>query len=102
MPARKWAVNAVAYCARKLDDVAMRNASLVDDAVALRALGAAIRALRTEKRLSQEELAYICSLDRSHMGRIERGERNVSILNLVRIAEGLTCSASEILVRAGL
>ncbi|WP_307161855.1 helix-turn-helix domain-containing protein [Massilia timonae] len=68
----------------------------------LRALGAAIRSLRTEQRLSQEELAYLCSLDRSHMGRIERGERNVSILNLVRIAHGLTCSPSEILMRAGL
>ncbi|WP_343024998.1 helix-turn-helix transcriptional regulator [Massilia sp. MP_M2] len=101
-PRLKWAANAVAYCARRLDDAAMKNASLVDDAATLRSLGVAIRALRAERELSQEELAYLCSLDRSHMGRIERGERNVSILNLVRIAHGLTCCPSEILIRAGL
>jgi hypothetical protein len=36
------------------------------------------------------------------MGRIERGERNVTIINLVRISRGLSCSPSEILKAAGL
>lgn len=68
----------------------------------LRALGAAIRALRRELGLSQEELAHRCTIDRSHMGRIERGERNLSILNLIRICDGLSVSPSEVLLRAGL
>ncbi|MCS3396914.1 MULTISPECIES: helix-turn-helix domain-containing protein [pseudomallei group] len=65
-------------------------------------LGRAIRAVRKEKRISQEELADIAGLDRSHMGRIERGERNVSFLNLVRVAHALDCKLSEILAASGL
>jgi len=68
----------------------------------LRALGAAIRALRKELGLSQEDLAHRCIIDRSHMGRIERGERNLSMLNLIRICDGLSVPPSEVLLRAGL
>lgn len=73
-----------------------------DDSHALAAIGAAIRLLRKERGLSQEELSHLSRLDRSHMGRIERGERNLSMLNLVRISRGLACSPSEILKAAGL
>lgn len=73
-----------------------------DDASALEAVGAAIRSLRKGKGLSQEELSHRSSIDRSHMGRIERGERNLSLLNLIRISQGLACSPSEILRKAGL
>ncbi|WP_078041060.1 MULTISPECIES: helix-turn-helix domain-containing protein [Burkholderia cepacia complex] len=65
-------------------------------------LGRTIRAIRKEKRISQEELADIAGLDRSHMGRIERGERNVSFLNLARVAHALDCKLSEILAASGL
>jgi transcriptional regulator with XRE-family HTH domain len=51
-------------------------------------LGAAIRAARMGSSLSQEALALASGLDRSYVGGIERGERNVSYLNLVRIAAG--------------
>jgi len=81
----------------------MENVSTeADDIQALRALGAAIRAIRKERGVSQEELSYLCKIDRSHMGRIERGERNVAFRNIMRIARGLTCPPSEIFRRAGL
>ena len=69
---------------------------------ALRAVGAAVRAIRKELNLSQEELAYVATLDRSHMGKIERGERNVSLVNLMKISQALGCSPSTILLRANL
>jgi transcriptional regulator with XRE-family HTH domain len=73
-----------------------------DDLRVLLAIGAAIRSMRKEMGISQEELSYRSRLDRSHMGRIERGERNLSLVNLVRISRGLSCSPSEILQTAGL
>jgi transcriptional regulator with XRE-family HTH domain len=69
---------------------------------ALLRLGAAIREQRLARGLSQEALADAASLDRSHMGKIERGERNVTVLNVIRIARALQQEPSDILKRAGL
>ncbi|MGK3151737.1 helix-turn-helix transcriptional regulator, partial [Staphylococcus shinii] len=52
--------------------------------------------------LSQEALADRTEIDRSHMGKIERGERNVTLLNVLRIAQALDCKPSELLAEAGL
>jgi transcriptional regulator with XRE-family HTH domain len=68
----------------------------------LRKLGAAIRAARRERGLSQEALADAAGIDRSHMGKIERGERNVSVLNVARVAEGLDVSVASLMTSAGL
>ncbi|WP_369470239.1 helix-turn-helix domain-containing protein [Cupriavidus pauculus] len=68
----------------------------------LAAIGQAIRHVRKDKALSQEELAHAAGIDRSHMGRIERGERNLTVLNLVRIAAAVGNSPSDILEKAGL
>lgn len=65
-------------------------------------LGQSIRALRLALGLSQEALADAAGIDRSHMGKIERGERNVSLLNILRIASALNRKPSEILAAAGL
>jgi len=65
-------------------------------------LGEAIRALRLSMGTSQEALADTAGIDRSHMGKIERGERNVTLLNLTRIAAALDRKPSEILASAGL
>lgn len=72
-----------------------------DDSEVLLAIGAAIRSMRKDMGISQEELSHRSRLDRSHMGRIERGERNLSLVNLVRISRGLACTPSEILRTAG-
>lgn len=65
-------------------------------------LGAAIRARRIALAYSQEALADASSIDRSHMGKIERGERNVTFLNICRIAAVIGCKPSELLMDAGL
>lgn len=61
------------------------------------ALGATIRALRMELNISQEELALAVGVDRSYFGRVERGDNNVAILTLIKIANGLGTSAGEVL-----
>lgn len=62
----------------------------MDKASALHALGAALREIRLERSLSQEELANRCDLHRTYIGGIERGERNLSYTALLRVAEGLS------------
>ncbi|WP_317889526.1 MULTISPECIES: helix-turn-helix domain-containing protein [Cupriavidus] len=52
--------------------------------------------------MSQEALALATGIDRSHMGRIERGERNLSVLNLIRISAALDIAPSQLLKRSGL
>lgn len=64
--------------------------------------GEAVRARRKALNMSQEALADYAGIDRSHMGKIERGERNVTLLNIVRIAEAMNCKSSDILIEAGL
>lgn len=65
-------------------------------------LGRAVRVRRQELKMSQEALADVAGVDRSHMGKIERGERNVTILNILKIAKALGCRASELLIKADL
>ena len=65
-------------------------------------LGTAIRVKRKEMGISQEELAIVSGVERSNMGKIERGENNLSVLNLIRIADALDSKAAEILADARL
>ena len=65
-------------------------------------IGMAVRSARKSQGLSQEALADAAGIDRSHMGKIERGERNVTILNVVRISVALNTRPSEMLASAGL
>ena len=51
--------------------------------------GLRVRALRSEQGYSQEAFADECGLHRTYIGAIERGERNVSIDNIARIADAL-------------
>jgi transcriptional regulator with XRE-family HTH domain len=66
------------------------------------ALGAAIRRARGAMGMSQEALAFEAGLDRSYMGGIERGEQNVALINLMKIASSLGLPASALLASAGL
>lgn len=56
-----------------------------------------IRELRLSKELSQEELADLCGLHRTYISDIERGNRNVSIDNIEKIAKGLDVDPSVLL-----
>ena len=49
-------------------------------------IGRLIRKKRTEKKITQEALALQCGIDRSYLGRIERGEVNITVLKLYEIA----------------
>ncbi len=67
----------------------------------LAAFGQALRAKRKEHGLSQEELAARASLDRSYVGGVERGERNVSLINLDKLARALNLTLAELLADLG-
>lgn len=79
-----------------------RLSSKVDIDKKLVRVGAAVRAKRKALGISQEGLAAIAGVERSNMGKIERGENNLSVLNLARIAEALNCKAADILSAADL
>jgi transcriptional regulator with XRE-family HTH domain len=64
--------------------------------------GAVVRARRQALALSQEALADYAGIDRSHMGKLERGERNVSFLNILRIAKAVHCKPSDLFMDADL
>lgn len=65
----------------------------------LKSFGLALRTLRERANLSQEALAHICGLHRTYIGSVERGERNVGLLNVHVLAEALNVAAYE-LIRA--
>ncbi|WP_282753508.1 helix-turn-helix domain-containing protein [Desulfuromonas thiophila] len=69
----------------------------IDDRDApLQLFGAKLRLLRKEKGLSQEKLAELCSLDRTYIGGVERGERNIGLINILRISTALGISPKEL------
>lgn len=69
---------------------------------ALVALGAAIRALRKARGISQEELAHRSNIDRSYMSSIERGTQNPGMMTIVQVAAGIGVSVAQLMVRAGI
>jgi transcriptional regulator with XRE-family HTH domain len=58
--------------------------------------GKAVRKKRHKLGVSQEEFADICGLDRTYIGGIERGERNVALVNIEKIAKALKISLPEL------
>jgi transcriptional regulator with XRE-family HTH domain len=58
--------------------------------------GKAVRSKRTRLGVSQEEFADMCGLDRTYIGGIERGERNLSLVNIEKIARTFKVSLSEL------
>lgn len=59
-------------------------------------LGENIRQLRLSKGLSQEKLAELADLHRTYIGGVERGERNISLLNLIRLARVLEVPVTKL------
>lgn len=64
------------------------------------ALGAALRACRQKQKLSQEELAARSEMHRTYYAAVERGERNASYANLLRIAAALDIPLSKLIAAA--
>jgi transcriptional regulator with XRE-family HTH domain len=61
------------------------------------ALGGAIRRERKKKGISQEQLALSADLDRSYVGGVERGEHNLTIMTIVKLADALKVNPRELL-----
>lgn len=61
-----------------------------------RKFGRALRKRRERLGVSQEEFANLCGLHRTYVGAIERGERNVSLVNLEKITRAFKISVSEL------
>lgn len=66
-----------------------------------RQLGMRVRHLRQQKGFTQEGLAETAGLHRAHLGQIERGEIDVSVVTLQRIGHGLHISVSALLKGVG-
>lgn len=64
--------------------------------VILGQFGRRVRELRQARGLSQEAFAAECGLDRTYISGIERGKRNVSLLNIAAIAKALRVTVSEL------
>ena len=62
------------------------------------AYGRAVRAIRQDKKISQEELGDLCGLHRTDISDIELGKRNVSLENIDKIAHALQVKKSELFI----
>ncbi|HID9776592.1 TPA: helix-turn-helix domain-containing protein [Pseudomonas aeruginosa] len=67
------------------------------DAELAQAFGAAVRALRMERSIAQESLANLAGVERSHMGKVERGEHMPTLAIIFKIAGALDCSTAELM-----
>ena len=61
----------------------------------LKEIGSKIRNIRKTKGLSQMELSFKAELDRTYIGSVERGERNIAVINLHKIAKALEVNVSD-------
>ena len=62
----------------------------------LKRFGSRVRELRLEMNLSQEKFAAKCDLDRTYLGSVERGERNIALRNIEKIAKAYGISISKL------
>jgi len=69
------------------------------DAELAQAFGAAVRALRAERGIAQELLANLAGIERSHMGKVERGEHMPTLAIIFKIAGALECSTSVLMTK---
>ena len=67
------------------------------DADAAIAFGAAVREERTNQGIAQETLAHLAGIERSHVGKIERGEHTPTLPLILKIARALKCSSAHLM-----
>lgn len=59
-------------------------------------IGLALRTYREEAELSQEQLSFKANLHRTYVGSVERGERNISLINIIALCKALNVKPSEL------
>lgn len=69
---------------------------MVEDKVLL-LFGSHVKKVRLSQNLSQDQLANLCELDRTYISGIERGKRNLSLINIVKLANSLSITPSELM-----
>lgn len=62
----------------------------------LKWFGGRLREIRHQRDLSQEELASLAGIDRTYVGGVERGERNLSVLNVKKLSDALGISVKDL------
>jgi len=67
------------------------------DTASAKAFGQAVRRVRLEKGVSQEDLAAIADIERAHMGRIERGEKTPTLRLILKISRALNISSAVLM-----
>jgi transcriptional regulator with XRE-family HTH domain len=72
---------------------------MAEPSTLLRGLGNALRDVRTDSRLSQEELGLRTGVHRNYIGGIERGERNPSVVTIATLADALGVKLSDLFER---
>ncbi|MEC5173525.1 MULTISPECIES: helix-turn-helix transcriptional regulator [Chryseobacterium] len=55
-----------------------------------------VRKFRTEQKLSQEQLSYLANLHRTYIGMIERAEKNITLVNIEKIAKALNVNIQDL------
>jgi transcriptional regulator with XRE-family HTH domain len=70
------------------------------DPVLAAAFGAAVRSARTSRGIAQEALAHLSKIERSHIGKVERGEHVPTISAVLKIAKALNISGAELMAAA--
>lgn len=75
----------------------METTYTIDDKELLQKIGERIRKLRLDAGFSQEKLSFECNLDRTYIGSVERGERNIAVINLNKLAKALSISIANLL-----
>lgn len=73
----------------------------MDEALLLSTFGTRVKSARLDRGLSQEKLALDCGLDRTYISGIERGKRNVSLINIHKLAGALGISPAELFTTKG-
>lgn len=70
--------------------------AMISDSEILKLFGNRVRELRKMKNISQEELAHRADLHRTYIGMIERAEKNITLLNIEKIANALEISINDL------
>ena len=70
---------------------------MISDSEILKKFGERVRQLRNQQDISQEELAHKANLHRTYIGMIERAEKNITLLNIEKIANALEVSIKDLI-----